>query len=205
MKTIFSIMLTGFLALNVSAMDFKGAVGVNSDNYFRGHNISEGLGYNIHGEVDFGKGLWAGAKMWSLADDADGDHLVQSMIGYDMSLSEKIAVGVAYIDMRHHGGDADNWNEVMMKVSMGNNHFFYRKGLDDAGDHYEFRTGMLKYVDLAYGDWDDGGAYWHVSKGWDMFKGHVKVGYYDHEDNADDFADKIKDLDNFYVGYTYKF
>ena len=57
MKTIFSIMLTGFLALNVSAMDFRGAVGVNSDNYFRGHNISEGLGYNIHGEVDFGKGL----------------------------------------------------------------------------------------------------------------------------------------------------
>jgi len=183
----------------------NGGVGVNSDNYFRGHNISDGLGYSLHGKYDFGKGMYAGAKMWSLADDADGDHLVHSMVGWNKSLSEKLRIGVAYSDIRYQGGDADGWEEMVMRVSMGSNSFLYRKGLDNAGDMYEFHTGMLKVVDLSYGDWDDGGSFWHISKGWDMFKGHVKVGYIDHEDNADDFADKLTDLDNFYVGYSYKF
>ena len=93
-------------------------VGVSSDNYFRGHNISDGLGYSLHGKYDFGKGMYAGAKMWSLADDADGDHLVHSMVGWNKSLSEKLRIGVAYSDIRVQGGDADGWEEMVMRVSM---------------------------------------------------------------------------------------
>jgi len=82
---------------------------------------------------------------------------------------------------------------------------YYSKGLDDAGDFYKVDSSALKVVDVAYGDWDNAGSYWEVSKSFDLAAGSVKVGYIDHELNDEDFSDKITDVDNFYVGYTYKF
>ena len=38
-----------------------------------------------------------------------------------------------------------------------------------------------------------------------MMGGSLKVAYVDHEDNDDDFADKLSDMDNFYIGYSYNF
>ena len=179
-------------------------VGVSSDNYFRGHNISDGVGYHVFGSHNLDNGLWGGVKLMSM--DGDADHFVVSMVGYDYNLSDKIEIGVGYGDYSYQGGDLDGWNEYLVSVSYdGLGSFRYRKGLDDAGDMWSFSTGLLKYVDLSYGDWDDGGSYFQVSKSWDMLGGSVKVGYIDHEDNDDDFADKLTDFDNFFVGYSYNF
>ena len=179
-------------------------VGVSSDNYFRGHNISDGVGYHVFGSHNLDNGLWGGVKLMSM--DGDADHFVVSMVGYDYNLSDKIEIGVGYGDYSYQGGDLDGWNEYLVSVSYdGLGSFRYRKGLDDAGDMWSFSTGLLKYVDQSYGDWDDVRSHFQVSKSWDMLGGSVKVGYIDHEDNDDDFADKLTDFDNFFVGYSYNF
>ena len=61
---------------------------------------------------------------------------------------------------------------------------------------------MLKVVDLAYGDAEGQGTHWSISKGYDLLKGHVKVGYTDF--TADDGSGMI-DEDNMFVNYIYKF
>ena len=205
MKSILKNSAMAFALMFTSLSAFAGVqVGVSSDNYFRGHNISDGVGYHVFASHNLDNGLWGGVKLMSM--DGDADHFMASMIGYDYNLSDKIEIGVGYGDYSFQGGDLDGWNEMMMSVSYeGLGSFRYRKGLDDAGDMWSFSTGLLKYVDLSYGDWDDGGAYWQLSKSWDMLGGSVKVGYIDHEDNDDDFADKLTDFDNFFVGYSYNF
>jgi len=205
MNSIFKNTVMAFALMFTSLGAFAGVqVGVSSDNYFRGHNISDGVGYHVFGSHNLDNGLWGGVKLMSM--DGDADHLVASMIGYDYNLSDKIEIGVGYGDYSYQGGDLDGWNEYLVSVSYGDfGSVRYRKGLDDAGDMWSFSTGLLKFVDLSYGDWDDGGAYWQFSKSWDMLGGSVKVGYIDHEDNDDDFADKLTDFDNFYVGYSYNF
>ena len=205
MNSIFKNTVMAFALMFTSLGAFADVqVGVSSDNYFRGHNISDGVGYHVFASHNLDNGLWGGVKLMSM--DGDADHFVASMIGYDYNLSDKIEIGVGYADYSFQGGDGDGWNEMMMSVSYdGLGSFRYRKGLDDAGDMWSFSTGLLKYVDLSYGDWDDGGSYFQVSKSWDMLGGSVKVGYIDHEDNEDDFADKLTDFDNFFVGYSYNF
>lgn len=205
MNSIFKNTVMAFALMFTSLGAFAGVqVGVNSDNYFRGHNISDGVGYHVFGSHNLDNGLWGGVKLMSM--DGDADHFVVSMVGYDYNLSDKIEIGVGYGDYSYQGGDLDGWNEYLVSVSYdGLGSFRYRKGLDDAGDMWSFSTGLLKYVDLSYGDWDDGGSYFQVSKSWDMLGGSVKVGYIDHEDNEDDFADKLTDFDNFFVGYSYNF
>ena len=75
-------------------------------------------------------------------------------------------------------------------------------GQDEALDYTEFSTGLLKVVDLAYGDAEGQGTHWSISKGYDLLKGHVKVGYTDF--TADDGSGMI-DEDNMFVNYIYKF
>ena len=205
MINMFKNTAMAFVLMFSSMGAFAGVqVGVSSDNYFRGHNISDGVGYHVFGSHNFDNGVWAGVQLMSM--DGDADHMTVSMIGYDFDLSEKLEIGFGYGDYGYLGGDMDGWNEILMSVSLdGLGSFRYRSGLDDAGDMWSFSTGLLKFVDLSYGDWADGGAYWQVSKSWDMLGGSVKAGYIDHEDNEDDFADKLTDFDNFYVGYSYNF
>ena len=205
MNSIFKNTVMAFALMFTSLGAFAGVqVGVSSDNYFRGHNISDGVGYHVFASHNLDNGLWGGVKLMSM--DGDADHFMASMIGYDYNLSDKIEIGVGYGDYIYQGGDLDGWNEMMMSVSYeGLGSFRYRKGLDDAGDMWSFSTGFLKYVDLMYADWDDGGSYIKVSKSWDMLGGSLNVGYIDHEDNDDDFADKLTDFDNFFVGYSYNF
>ena len=47
-----------FMAFGAKAADFSGSVGVSSDNYFRGVNISDGAGYSVKGLVDLDNGIF---------------------------------------------------------------------------------------------------------------------------------------------------
>lgn len=188
------------LAFGLQAQaDIKGGFGVASDNYFRGHNISDGFGYSVGGSYDW-KGINGGVNLISLADDADGDHLMIGRLGYGLDIGG-LKVKLSYNDYSYQGGDADGWEEFGVAADLGMFGFKYHIGLDDAGDFYAIHSDILKVARLEYGDWDDGGSYWKVSKGWDAFGGRIKLGYIDHEDSdADSF-----DVDNFFVGYSYKF
>ena len=202
LKSAFAVLLLAGMSTTAFA-GIGGKVGVASDNYFRGHNISDGIGYKISGNVDW-NGLYGSVGLMSLADDFDGDHLMISKLGYGMKLAG-MKVKLSYNDYRHQGGDHDGWKEFGVAMDLYKFGFKYHKGLDGAGDFYAIHSDILKVARLEYGDWDDGGSYWKIHKGFDLLKGKLHVGYIDHEDNEDDFADKIKDLDNFYVGYSYKF
>ena len=56
-----------FMAFGAKAADFSGNIGINSDNYFRGINISDGLGYSAMAKVDAGN-LWGGVKVMSMEE-----------------------------------------------------------------------------------------------------------------------------------------
>ena len=202
MKGIFAIMLTCFMALNVSAMELGGKISVASDNYFRGHNISDGFGYSAKGTLSHGSGLWAGGSYMSMEDD---DFMYSGHVGYMFNIGD-VVLNAVYSDRRIESdfGDHD-WQEIGLGAEFGLFGIRYHKGLDDAGDFFAIDSDILKFVELEYGDWDDGGSYFKIHKGFDILGGKLHVGYVDHNDNADDFADKIKDLDNFYVGYSYNF
>ena len=174
-------------------------VGVSSDNYFRGHNISDGFGYSVGGSYDW-NGINGSIGLMSLADDADGDHLMFSNLGYGLDIAG-MKVKLSYNDYSWQGGDADGWQELGVAADLGMFGFKYHKGLDDAGDFYAIHSDILKFARLEYGDWDDGGSYWKVSKSMDAFGGKIKIGYIDHEDSN---ADSL-DVDNLFVGYYYKF
>jgi hypothetical protein len=204
MKFIQAIALIGAIFVSTGASaDIGGKVGVASDNYFRGHNISDGFGYHVGGHADW-NGFHGGVKLMSLSDDADADHFMISKLGYGLDIGG-MKINLSYNDYSYQGGDAEGWEEVGIGANFDHFGVKYHMGLDDAGDFFEIHSGFFKVVDVAYGDWDNAGSYWHISKGWDLFKGHVKVGYIDHEDNEDDFSDKITDVDNFYIGYSLKF
>ena len=178
--------------------DISGKVGVASDNYFRGLNISDGFGYSAKGMYSHDSGLWAGGSLMSIADD---EFMYSGHVGYVFNVGD-LAVNLAYSDRRI---DDFDWQEIGIGVEFEHFGVRYQKGLDDAGDFYAVDSSILKFVELEYGDWDDGGSYFKVSKHWDLLGGQLHAGYIDHEDNEDDFADKIQDFDNFYVGYSYKF
>jgi hypothetical protein len=191
-----------FMAFGAKAADFGGNVGINSDNYWRGINMSDGVGYTATGLVNLDNGIWAGANVMSM--DEASDLMTTFGIGYGFDLGG-IDMDVVYIDRTFQGIDRDGWNEVGFIADFDLFNVSYFKGLDDADDYYEVETSALKFVTVAYGDWDNAGSFWKVSKGWDLFSGKVEVGYVDHDSNEDDFADKIQDFDNFYVGYSYRF
>ena len=202
MKGIFTIMIAMMLSAPAFAVDFDGKVGIASDNYFRGINMSDGIGYTGQINLGFENGIFAGASVMSL--DESSDLMTTALVGYSFDLGG-VDVSVAYADRGFQGIDSDGWEEVNTYVDFDLFSVYYSKGLDDAGDFYKVESSALEYVDVAYGDWDIGGSFWEVSKSFDLAAGSVKVGYIDHESNDEDFSDKITDVDNFYVGYIYKF
>lgn len=190
-----SIALLSFMAFSVSAADLGGKIGVGSDNYFRGHNISDGVGHYLGGHADL-YGLNASVGLMSMADD--GDYLRHAKLGYGLDLAG-MKIKLSYHDFAFQGSDIDGWNEIGVAADLGLFGVRYHKGLDDAGDFYAINSGILKFAKLEYGDWDDGGSYWKIYRGFDALGGKVKIGYVDHEDSDEDFVDQL------YVGYQYKF
>jgi len=191
-----------FMAFGAKAADFSGKVGIASDNYFRGVNISDGFGYS--GQVNLGldNGIFAGASVMSL--DENSDLMTTALVGYSFDLSG-VDFSVAYVDRGFQGIDIDGWEEVNVYADFDLFGVYYSKGLDDADDFYKVESSALKVVDVAYGDYDNAGSFIEVSKSFDLAGGSVKVGFIDHDNNDEDLLDKVQDVDNFYVGYSYKF
>ena len=202
MKTLFTTMIAIMLSAPTFAADISGKVGVASDNIFRGVNMSDGFGYSAQGNLSLDNGVFAGAKVISLNETSD--LMTTAMVGYGFNLGG-VDINVAYVDRGYQGIDIDGWEEIGVAANFDLFGVYYSKGLDDAGDFYLVDSSALKVVDVAYGDWDNAGSFWEVSKSFDLAGGSVKVGYIDHDNNDEDFADKIQDLDNFYVGYSYRF
>jgi hypothetical protein len=196
------IILLSTIAFGSKAADFSGSVGVSSDNYFRGVNMSDGIGYTLRGSADLGNGIFAGAKVMSM--DESSDLMTTAMIGYGFNLGG-VDINVAYVDRGYQGIDTDGWEEIGIAANFDLFGVYYAKGLDDAGDFYLVDSSALKVVDVAYGDWDNAGSYWEISKSLDLAGGKVKVGFIDHDNNDEDLLDKIQDVDNFYVGYSKSF
>lgn len=202
MKGIFTIMIATMLSAPTFAADIGGKVGVASDNIFRGVNMSDGFGYSAQGNLSLDNGIFAGAKVMSLNETSD--LMTTAMVGYGFNLGG-VDINVAYVDRGYQGIDIDGWEEIGVAANFDLFGVYYAKGLDDAGDFYLVESSALKVVDVAYGDWDNAGSYWEISKSFDLAAGSVKVGFIDHDNNDEDLLDKIQDVDNFYVGYTYKF
>ena len=202
MKNLFTLMVATMLSVPTFAADFGGKVGIASDNIFRGVNMSDGFGYSAQGNLSLDNGVFAGASVMSL--DENSDLMTTMLVGYGFDLGG-VDLNVAYVDRGFQGIDSDGWEELNVRADFDLFGVYYSKGLDDAGDFYKVDSSALKVVDVAYGDWDNAGSYWEVSKSFDLAAGSVKVGYIDHELNDEDFSDKITDVDNFYVGYSYSF
>tara|TARA_B100000902_G_C27321759_1_gene925143 strand:- start:8920 stop:9528 length:609 start_codon:yes stop_codon:yes gene_type:complete len=202
MKNLFTIMIATMLSVPAFAADFNGKVGIASDNIFRGVNMSDGFGYSAQGNLSLDNGIFAGASVMSL--DENSDLMTTMLVGYGFDLGG-VNLNVAYVDRGFQGVDIDGWEELNVRADFDLFGVYYSKGLDDAGDFYKVDSSALKVVDVAYGDWDNAGSFWEVSKSFDLAAGSVKVGYIDHESNDEDFSDKITDVDNFYVGYSYSF
>lgn len=197
---IFAVALLGF-SFSANAVELGGKVGVASDNYFRGINMSDGFGYSAGGYLDHDSGIWAGAKLMSLDDS---EYMHSYGIGYGLELGG-VDINVMYQDHNFSMDGSEGWEEVGVKADFDWFAVRYHVGLDDASDYWEVSSSALKYLDVAYGDWDDAGSFWKLSKGFDLLGGELEMGYIDHDSNDEDFADKIQDLDNFYVGYSYRF
>ena len=202
MKNLITLMVAMMLSTPAFAVDFDGKVGVASDNYFRGVNMSDGFGYS--GQINLGldNGIFAGASVMSM--DESSDLMTSALVGYSFDVSG-VALSVAYVDRSFQGIDIDGWEEVNVYADFDLFGVYYSKGLDDAPDFYKVESSALKVVDVAYGDWDIAGSFWEVSKSFDLPVGSLKVGFIDHESNDEDFSDKITEVDNFYVGYSYNF
>jgi len=202
MKNLFTIMVAMLLSAPTFAADVSGKVGIASDNYFRGVSMSDGFGYSASGKLDLSNGIWAGASAMSLEESSDFMTKLGIGYGFDAGFAK---IGVAYIDYGFQGLDVDGWEEVGIKADFDLFAVSYFKGLDDAEDFYSISSSALKVVDVAYGDYDNAGSFVEVSKSFDFAGGSLKVGFIDHDNNDEDLLDKVQDVDNFYVGYSYKF
>jgi len=193
-----------FMAFGAKAADFSGKVGIASDNYFRGISISDGFGYSAQGQLDLGNGIWAGAVVRSMDENLGADYMTSTGLGYGFDLGG-IELGVSYVKHDYISGGAQGWEDISVNADFGPFQVYYVMGQDDAGDYLNVTSSALKVIDLQYGDDDLRGSFFEVSKSFDLGSGLVKIGYIDHEDNDEDFTDKITDVDNFYVGYSYYF
>jgi hypothetical protein len=202
MKNLFTLMIATMLSVPTFAADISGKVGVASDNIFRGVNMSDGFGYSAQGNLSLDNGIFAGAKVMSLNETSD--LMTTAMVGYGFNLGG-VDINVAYVDRGYQGIDIDGWEEIGVAANFDLFGVYYSKGLDDAGDFYLVDSSALKVVDVAYGDWDNAGSFIEVSKSFDLAAGSVKVGFIDHDNNDEDLLDKVQDVDNFYVGYSYNF
>ncbi len=202
MKNLFTLMIATMLSVPTFAADFSGKVGVASDNIFRGISMSDGIGYSAQGLVSLDNGIYAGASVMSLEETSD--LMTTTLVGYGFDLGG-VNLNVAYVDRGFEGVGTDGWEELNVRADFDLFGVYYSKGLDDAGDFYKVESSALKVVDVAYGNWDNAGSFIEVSKSFDLAAGSVKVGFIDHDNNDEDLLDKVQDVDNFYVGYSYNF
>lgn len=202
MKNLFTLMIATMLSVPTFAADFSGKVGVASDNIFRGISMSDGIGYSAQGLVSLDNGIYAGASVMSLEETSD--LMTTTLVGYGFDLGG-VNLNVAYVDRGFEGVGTDGWEELNVRADFDLFGVYYSKGLDDAGDFYKVESSALEVVDVAYGDWDNAGSFIEVSKSFDLAAGSVKVGFIDHDNNDEDLLDKVQDVDNFYVGYSYNF
>ena len=87
-----------FMAFGANAAGFQGKVGIASDNYFRGVNISNGVGYAASGSYGLENGIWAGAGLMSLDDSSE--QMTKLGVGYNFDIGA-VSFGVAYWCFSH--------------------------------------------------------------------------------------------------------
>jgi uncharacterized protein (TIGR02001 family) len=191
------------IANGVNASTFSGSVGIGSDYVFRGISQHEGnhvLSASI--DADIIGGVYASA--WaSEVDFGDGlaEHEIDLVVGLKKDWKH-VGFNVAYIDYGYRGHSDLDYEEILISATLAGVTVSHYMGQDEALDYTELSTGMLKVVDLAYGDAEGQGTHWAISKSFDALKGTVKVGYTDF--TADDASGMI-DEDNIFVNYVYTF
>ena len=190
-KLVVAISLVCIASSVSAAPTMGGTVGISSDYIFRGQSQHVG-NHQLSASLD---AEWAGmyGSVWvSEVDFGDGkaSHEIDTVVGLKKDW-EHIGFNVAYID-----------EEILLSAPIAGVTMSHFMGQDDASDYTEFSTGLLKIVDVAYGDAEGLGTHWAISKGFDLMKGHVKVGW--SEFTADDFSGMV-DEDNLFVSYNYHF
>ena len=179
-----------------------GTVGVSSDYIFRGQSQHIG-NHQLSASLD---AEWAGmyGSVWvSEVDFGDGkaSHEIDTVVGLKKDW-EHIGFNVAYIDYAYRGDESLDYEEILLSATIAGVTMSHFMGQDDANDYTEFSTGLLKIVDIAYGDAEGIGTHWAISKGFDLMKGHVKEGW--SEFTAEDLSGMV-DEDNLFVSYNYHF
>ena len=201
-KLVIALSLVCIASSVSAAPSMGGTVGISSDYIFRGQSQHIG-NHQLSASLD---AEWAGmyGSVWvSEVDFGDGlaSHEIDTVVGLKKDW-DHIGFNVAYIDYAYRGDESLDYEEILLSATIAGVTLSHYMGQDDAGDYTEFSTGMLKVVDVAYGDAENIGKHWSISKGYDLLKGHVKVGW--SEFTADDFSGMI-DEENLFVSYNYHF
>ena len=201
-KLVIAISLVCIASSVNAAPSMGGTVGVSSDYIFRGQSQHIG-NHQLSASLD---AEWAGmyGSVWvSEVDFGDGlaSHEIDTVVGLKKDW-DHIGFNVAYIDYAYRGDESLDYEEILLSATIAGVTMSHFMGQDNAGDYTEFSTGMLKIIDVAYGDAENKGTHWSISKGFDLLKGHVKVGW--SEFTADDFSGMI-DEENLFVSYNYHF
>ena len=191
------------IANGVNASTFSGSVGIGSDYVMRGISMHEGShALSASLDADLIGGVYASTWV-SEVDFGDGKatHEIDSVIGLKKDWKH-VGFNVAYIDYGFRGHSERDYEEILISATLAGVTLSHFMGQDDAGDYTELSTGLLKVVDLAYGDAEGKGTHWSISRGFDLLKGHVNVGWTDF--TANDMSSMI-DEDNLFVNYVYRF
>ena len=201
-KLVIALSLVCIASSVSAAPSMGGTVGISSDYIFRGQSQHVG-NHQLSASLD---AEWAGmySSVWvSEVDFSDGkaSHEIDTVVGLKKDWKH-VGFNVAYIDYAYRGDESLDYEEILLSATIAGVTMSHFMGQDDASDYTEFSTGLLKIVDVAYGDAEGLGTHWAISKGFDLLKGHVKVGWTDF--TADDFSGMI-DEDNLFVSYHYTF
>ena len=205
MKNVIAIMLGLFMsATALAGPEFGGHVGLKSDHLMRGMTMNSGLAAHAGVQLDW-NGAFAGAKVHQNDQNGDAKMMADMFAGYNMGLGD-FQVGLEY----HNYSFRDDWDnklsdfeEVQATLRHEWGYARHHSGLDDAPDYWEVGTGALKYVNVWYGDWEDKGSNYGVSKDLgNHLGGDIAVGYTWFD--ADD-ASMMEDDDTLWVTYTVNF
>lgn len=208
MKNVIAIMLGLFMSATALAQtagpEFSGHVGLQSDRLMRGMTMNSGVTAGAGVQLDW-NGAKAGAMVHQNDQNGDAKMMADMFAGYSMGLGE-FQVGLEY----HNYSFRDDWDnklsdfeEVQATLRHEWGYARHHSGLDDAPDYWEVGTGALKYVNVWYGDWEDKGSNYGVSKDLgNHFGGDIAVGWTWFD--ADDASD-MEDDDTLWVTYTVAF
>ena len=146
--------IAAFIISPMASAGVSGSVGVESDKFWRGMNMSDGLSTNLNLELDY-EGWFVGV------DASQGDEL-NSMVygGYAKALTDSLSIrgGVISYDIDMLG---ERFEEVVVGGSYKNLHLDYYMNVDETDLTY-FELGyelpLISIVDLElnYGRFDDG-------------------------------------------------